>query len=93
MLSSRLFDYHYQYSKTTYPSGSPLRGLRFNWGLNFSCSFFASTNDPATGEDWAAKAECQVGLRLSTPPMIGLTAPTWHRPISAAVPQLRQLFL
>ena len=49
-------------------------------------------SDPATGEDLAATAECQVGARLFSVPTQNLYAPTWYRQISVAVPQLRRFF-
>ncbi|MEO1184713.1 MAG: hypothetical protein AAFX46_08400 [Cyanobacteria bacterium J06636_27] len=54
--------------------------------------FVALTEDPATGEDLAATAECQVGALLFSVPMQNDAAPTWYRQISVAVPQLRRCF-
>ncbi|MEO0684635.1 MAG: hypothetical protein AAFY76_06190 [Cyanobacteria bacterium J06649_11] len=54
--------------------------------------FVALTEDPATGEDLAATAECQVGALLFSVPMQNDAAPTWYRQISVAVPQLRPCF-
>jgi len=42
--------------------------------------FVALTEDPATGEDLAAIAECQVGALLFSVPMQNDAAPTWYRP-------------
>ena len=48
--------------------------------------FIAPTSDPATEEDLAATAECQVGARLFSVPTQNSRAPTWYRQISVAVP-------